>query len=79
MSNLDMIFGKQGADNAVDPVCKMVVSKSNPRGGVAEHDGVKYYFCAPGCRAAFEADPAKYLIGGEHHEHGDHGHMGHHH
>ena len=27
----------------------------------AEHDGVQYYFCAPGCKKAFVADPQRYL------------------
>ena len=26
-----------------------------------EHEGQTYYFCAPGCRKAFEAEPKKYL------------------
>lgn len=75
MSNLDMIFGKQASDSAVDPVCGMTVSKSSPGGGTAEHNGETYYFCAPGCRNAFTADPDKFLNGGG----GDHSHMGHHH
>jgi Cu+-exporting ATPase len=28
----------------------------------ALHEGVTYYFCCPGCRRRFEADPAGYLI-----------------
>jgi len=27
----------------------------------SEHQGKAYYFCAPGCRRAFEAEPKKYL------------------
>lgn len=76
MSNLDMIFGKQGRESAIDPVCKMTVSKASPRGGTAEHNGETYYFCAPGCREAFTANPEKYLKGDGH---ADHGHMGHQH
>ncbi len=48
---------------AKDPVCGMDVDEANPA-ATAEHQGEKYYFCAPGCKAAFEADPDKYL-GGE--------------
>jgi len=25
-----------------------------------EHDGVTFYFCSPGCAAAFDADPHRY-------------------
>jgi xanthine dehydrogenase accessory factor len=45
---------------AVDPVCGMTVSIE----GAAESvvlDGVTYYFCNPGCRRRFEADPTRYL------------------
>ena len=47
----------------IDPVCKMEVDpKTAP--AKAEYKGKTYYFCAPGCKVAFEADPGKYL-GGE--------------
>jgi YHS domain-containing protein len=26
-----------------------------------QHDAQTYYFCAPGCKKAFEAEPQKYL------------------
>ena len=42
---------------ATDPICLMQVDVDNPRGGVSEYDGQTYYFCAPGCRIAFERDP----------------------
>jgi YHS domain-containing protein len=30
--------------------------------------GTTYYFCAPGCKVAFDKDPDKYVKGeGEHH------------
>ena len=48
---------------AIDPVCGMEVSSSNPPGGTTMHDGVAYYFCGPGCRAAFQKEPAAYLSG----------------
>ena len=43
-----------------DPVCGMavVVDEAAPR---AEHAGVIWYFCGAGCRAAFTADPGRYL------------------
>ena len=31
----------------------------------AEHDGTSYWFCSPGCRDAFVADPARYLAASE--------------
>lgn len=43
-----------------DPVCGMETSR---RAAVAEctYLGKAYYFCAGECRAAFEADPERYL------------------
>lgn len=45
---------------ADDPVCGMTVSIAGARELVA-HEGRTYYFCGPGCRRRFEADPARYL------------------
>jgi YHS domain-containing protein len=59
MSQMDMIFGKPD-DTAVDPVCKMIVTKVNPPGGSTEYGGDKYYFCAPGCRQEFVEHPEQY-------------------
>lgn len=33
----------------------------------SEYQGRTYYFCAPGCKAAFERDPEKY-VGKEKHD-----------
>jgi YHS domain-containing protein len=45
---------------AMDPVCKMEVEpKKAP--AKAEYKGETYYFCAPGCKAAFEKNPEKFL------------------
>ncbi len=60
MTQLDVIFGKPG-DTAVDPICKMTVSKADPPGGTAEHGGETYYFCAPGCREEFSSHPEQYV------------------
>lgn len=49
---------------AKDPVCGMEVDEANPA-ATTEHQGTTYYFCAPGCKVAFEADPDKYLGGEE--------------
>ena len=80
---LDMIFGKPG-DTAIDPVCKMIVDTANPPGGSAEHDGQTYYFCGPGCRAAFVKEPGSFLGSEEahmghmeHDEHAGHDHAAH--
>jgi xanthine dehydrogenase accessory factor len=41
---------------AVDPVCGMTVSIAGARERTT-YKGVTYYFCNPGCRERFEADP----------------------
>jgi len=45
---------------AVDPVCGMTVAVA-PDAVSAEHDGTTYYFCCPGCRSRFLADPAPFV------------------
>ena len=45
---------------AKDPVCGMDVDEAAAK-HTAEHDGQTYYFCAPGCKKAFETEPRKYL------------------
>lgn len=63
---------------AKDPVCGMEVKPAEAAGTV-EYNGETYYFCAPGCKRAFEKDPEKFLStdSGQHGH--DHGHHGHHH
>ena len=57
---------------AIDPVCGMEVE---PKSAAAtyEYKGQTYYFCSPGCKAAFQKDPEKYVghqsSGQEHHGH----------
>lgn len=67
---------------ARDPVCGMMVDEKEAA-VTYEYKGTTYYFCAPGCKAAFEKDPEKYLAEGgqEHmgHEHGGHHGHGHQH
>ena len=48
----------------------MDVDVKKPRGGVWEHEGVRYYFCAPGCNRAFQKEPGEYLSGRKHLDHG---------
>lgn len=57
---------------AKDPVCGMQVDEKTAA-AISEYGGETYYFCAPGCKAAFDKDPEKYLgeetSGGHHHGH----------
>ena len=46
----------------IDPVCKMFVMPETAA-AVYEYEGTKYYFCMPGCRDKFAADPVTYLEG----------------
>jgi len=48
-----------GAQMAIDPVCKMEVEESTAA-ATSEYKGKKYYFCAMGCKKAFDQDPEKY-------------------
>lgn len=45
---------------ATDPVCKMDVDPNTAKWS-SEHEGVTYFFCAPGCKKAFDDDPERYL------------------
>jgi YHS domain-containing protein len=45
---------------AKDPVCRMTVDEEKAA-AKSEYKGKTYYFCAPGCKAAFDKDPEKYL------------------
>jgi xanthine dehydrogenase accessory factor len=44
---------------ATDPVCGMSVA-AVPASLHFDHDGQTWYFCGPGCRQAFAADPGRY-------------------
>ena len=46
---------------AIDPICQMEVDTDKPPGGQSEYQGTSYYFCAPGCKVAFDQEPEKYL------------------
>ncbi len=61
---------------AIDPVCGMEVDEKSAA-ATYKYQGKTYYFCAPGCKAAFEKDPEKYIgssAGHGGHEHHGHGH-----
>lgn len=45
---------------ATDPVCGMSVDPATAP-AKTEYQGQTYYFCAPGCKKAFEKEPDKYL------------------
>ncbi|HII06757.1 MAG TPA: YHS domain-containing protein [Methanotrichaceae archaeon] len=45
---------------AIDPVCKMTVDETTAK-FKTDYKGSTYYFCAPGCKKAFEKEPEKYL------------------
>jgi len=49
-----------GAPMAIDPVCKMEVEESQAA-ATSQFKGKKYYFCAVGCKKAFDENPEKYL------------------
>lgn len=45
---------------AKDPVCKMTVDEKQAAATAVYRD-VTYYFCAVGCKRAFEQSPEKYI------------------
>ena len=45
---------------ATDPVCGMDVDEATAK-HTTEYKEQTYYFCAPGCKKAFEAEPDRYL------------------
>ena len=44
----------------IDSVCKMEVDEVSAV-AKSEYKGQVYYFCAMGCKRAFDTDPEKYL------------------
>ncbi len=63
-----------------DPVCGMTVKPDAPHRLM--HDGHEMLFCSTGCKAKFEADPAKYskpsAKADYNHQQRGHGHKHHH-
>lgn len=47
---------------ARDPVCGMTVDRGTAE--TADYRGKRHFFCGPGCRAKFEADPERYAATG---------------
>jgi len=71
--NTHMAPSTAGAKTARDPVCGMEVEMSQAA-ATSVYQGQTYYFCAPGCKRAFEQNPAKYLGGAGQGKGGMHGH-----
>ncbi len=53
---------------AKDLVCGMEVDESSAA-ATSEYKGETYYFCAPGCKTAFDKEPEKYLSSDAHSSH----------
>ena len=49
---------------ANDPVCGMEVDEKSAA-ATSVYKGKTYYFCAVGCKKAFDTDPEKYLKSAE--------------
>jgi len=47
-------------DKVKDVVCGMWIEPETAA-ATSEHEGEKYYFCAKGCKVAFDKDPGKYV------------------
>ena len=47
---------------AIDPVCQMHVDEKKAA-ATSQYRGKTYYFCAVGCKKAFDREPEKYLAG----------------
>lgn len=45
---------------AIDPICKMEVDEKTAQ-FKSDYRGKTYYFCAPGCKMAFDENPEKYV------------------
>jgi YHS domain-containing protein len=45
---------------AIDPVCGMTVDTETAE-HKSEYQGTTYYFCAPGCKRAFDKNPGEFI------------------
>ena len=50
---------------AIDPVCGMAVDTATAK-FTTQYQGETVYFCAPGCKKAFEQAPEQYVKQGQH-------------
>ena len=46
--------------NITDPVCGMAVDPAKA-GSASEYQGIRYFFCCPGCKGTFDSAPSRYL------------------
>ena len=53
---------------AHDPVCHMDININNAAGR-SDYEGRTYYFCSPGCKRDFDADPEGVLKAEAEHDH----------
>lgn len=56
-----MRHGRSKNSEFIDPVCGMSVDPDTAAAKLC-HNGVQFYFCAEGCKQAFEANPDKYKV-----------------
>ena len=66
MNNGNESIRKELKIMSTDPVCGMEVYEMSAA-ATYEYKGRTFYFCSPGCKAAFAKEPAKYVGGGEEH------------
>jgi YHS domain-containing protein len=45
---------------AIDPICKMTVDEKTAKFTSFYKEKI-YYFCAPGCKKAFDVNPEQYV------------------
>jgi YHS domain-containing protein len=50
------------AEQVKDLVCGMIIDKAKAAATV-QYKGQTYYFCASGCKKAFEKNPERYVDG----------------
>ncbi len=65
---------EEALEMAKDPVCDMDCDEKTAA-ATSEYKGKTYYFCAPGCKKAFDENPAKYTEGGGQEMAGNSGHQ----
>ena len=47
-----------------DPVCGMQIEEGDAA-GESQYEGRTYYFCSPGCKEQFDADPTRFITNSE--------------